>query len=124
TNQITVDNANGFTTGDQITVVDYVGSAPDIGAYEYQQVGVEEKYQGYIYPNQCLVYMGVDYITFSNISSGNNIEIFDITGKLIHNSGNITSDTYKWNVDNISIGIYFYRITGSNKAKGKIMIIR
>ena len=34
-NQITLDSASGFTSGDKVTTVDYSGSAPDIGAYEY-----------------------------------------------------------------------------------------
>ena len=34
-NSITVDDATGFTAGDGLTTVDYIGTKPDIGAFEY-----------------------------------------------------------------------------------------
>ena len=102
----------------------YSGSAPDIGAYEYQQGGVKEDSTIQVYPNPCKVYMGETFIIFDNLNVGNIIKVFDISGKIIHNSENITSDTYIWNVNNMSSGIYFYKIAGSNKASGKIVIIR
>ena len=100
------------------------GAGYDIGSYEYMQEGVAEKYGSYIYPNPCRVYMGHNSITFNNLVSNDAIKIFDISGKLVHNSGNISNNAYKWNVGDISSGIYFYKITGSNKASGKIEIIR
>lgn len=35
TNVLTVDDSTGFTVGEKITIVNWVGSAPDVGAYEY-----------------------------------------------------------------------------------------
>ncbi|RKX72052.1 hypothetical protein DRP43_01690 [candidate division TA06 bacterium] len=88
---------------------------PNAGVYESNRK---------VFPNPWRINMRQRFVTFGNINLEDKIEIFDISGKIIHNSGNITSDTYKWNVGNISSGIYFYKITGSNKAKGKIVIIR
>jgi len=78
----------------------------------------------FVYPNPCRVYMGEKIITFDNLNSGDLINVYDISGKPIYKTNNITSNTYRWDIGNISSGIYFYKITGSNKAKGKIVIIR
>jgi hypothetical protein len=77
-----------------------------------------------VYPNPCKEYMGHNSITFNNLSSNDIIKIYNITGKLVHNSGNLTNNSYRWNVGNISSGIYYYKVEGNNKAKGKIVIIR
>jgi len=76
-----------------------------------------------VYPNPCKVYMGHNSITFNNLSSNDAIKIFDISGKLIHNSGNIANNKYRWSVNNVSSGIYFYKVGVSNKVIGKIVII-
>ncbi len=34
-NKLTVDSASGFSAGDKLTVVDFSGTLPDIGAFEY-----------------------------------------------------------------------------------------
>ncbi|RKX72050.1 hypothetical protein DRP43_01680, partial [candidate division TA06 bacterium] len=47
-----------------------------------------------------------------------------ISGKLVHNSGNIANNNYRWSVGNISSGIYFYKVIGHQKTSGKIVIIR
>jgi len=35
-NKLTVDSASGFSAGDKLTVVDFSGPAPDIGAFEFK----------------------------------------------------------------------------------------
>jgi len=96
TNQITVDNANGFTTGDQITVVDYVGSAPDIGAYEYGGTGISKEKS--LMPNS---------LSLSVNSLSDNSVIFNFTLE--------TPDNYNLNVYNIAgKKVWCYNI---NKAK-------
>jgi hypothetical protein len=76
-----------------------------------------------VYPNPCRIYEGENIITFSgDLSSGNVIRIYDINGRLVHNSGNLTNNSYRWNVGNISSGIYYYKVEGNNKAKGKILL--
>jgi len=76
------------------------------------------------FPNPCRVYTGQRFITFNNLSSNDIIRIYNISGKLVHNSGNIINNNYRWSVGNTSSGVYFYKITGSSKASGKIVIIR
>ena len=111
-------NTSGTITGTCNTWLD------DLEIWDGIPEGINEKNIA-VFPNPCRVYMGHNSITFNNLSSNNDIiKIYNISGKIIHNSENITSDTYIWNVNNISSGIYFYRITGSNKASGKIVIIR
>ena len=99
-----------------------IGISSDIGADEYNSGGVLEV--RHVYPNPCRVYMGERFITFRNISSGDVIKVYDISGKLVHNSGNITSNAYRWSVGNVSSGVYFYKIEGKDKSEGKIVIIR
>ncbi|MCD6246576.1 T9SS type A sorting domain-containing protein [candidate division WOR-3 bacterium] len=95
----------------------------DIGAYEYDIGGIVNK-SVYIYPNPCRVYTGQRFITFNNLSSNDIIRIYNISGKLVHNSGNIINNNYRWSVGNTSSGVYFYKITGSCKASGKMVIIK
>jgi len=102
----------------------YNGLAPDIGVYEYLQEGINDKKEIIAYPNPCRMYLGQYYITFGNLNVGNIIKIYDINGRLVHNSGNITDNNYKWSVNNVSSGIYFYKVKSDNKASGKIVIIR
>ncbi|RKX69867.1 hypothetical protein DRP43_03975 [candidate division TA06 bacterium] len=77
-----------------------------------------------VYPNPCKVYMGHNSITFNNLSSNDIIRIYNISGKLVHNSGNIANKNYRWSVGNVSSGVYFYKVKGNNKTSGKIVIIR
>lgn len=102
----------------------YSGLAPDIGVYEYLQEGINEEEEIVAYPNPCRVYMGQRFVTFSNVSTGDNISVYNISGKLVRKSGNLISNTYRWDVGNISSGVYFYKIEGSKKVSGKIVIIR
>jgi len=90
----------------------------------FSSTGVNEGNKMNIYPNPCRIYLGQNFITFCNILSGDKIKIFDISGKLIHISGNTANDIYKWNVVNMSSGIYFYKIEGDHNINGKVVIIR
>ena len=103
---------------DLVKTINYtIYASPDIGINEGD---IDIK----VYPNPCRVDSGQNYITFINISSGDKIELFNVLGKCIFNSGILTNNTFRWDVKNVSSGIYFYKITGSNKATGKIVIIR
>ncbi|MCK4545659.1 T9SS type A sorting domain-containing protein [candidate division WOR-3 bacterium] len=95
----------------------------DIGAFEYGTGGIVNN-SIKIYPNPCKVYMGHNSIMFNNLSSNDIIKIYNITGKLVHNSGNLTNNKYRWSVNDILSGVYFYKIVGNNKATGKIVVIR
>jgi len=119
---VTVDQSISWNNGDGVSLP-YSNSVPDIGAYEYDIGGIVNN-NIIIYPNPCNVYMGHNSITFNNLSSNDIIRIYNISGKLVCKSGDLTSNTYKWSVNNISSGIYFYKVKGNNKASGKIVIIR
>ena len=68
--------------------------------------------------------IGLDYVTFNNLRPGNKIEIYDMTGRLVHRSGQIPEDSYIWHLHNISTGIYLYRIDGISTIRGKLLLIR
>ncbi len=81
-----------------------------------------------VYPNPCRVYQGEDIIYFiGDFNSGDNIKVFDISGRLLHDSGNLPETTYQWNVGDITSGVYFFIILSNddgNKATGKIAILK
>ncbi|MCK4576539.1 T9SS type A sorting domain-containing protein, partial [candidate division WOR-3 bacterium] len=80
-----------------------------------------------VYPNPCRVYRGEILITFENLNTGSEIKIFDISGKIVYNSGNITGYSHRWNVRDISSGVYYYNIrsdVGRKKTCGEFVIIR
>ena len=135
TNIITLESPISRSDGDPVwlykdsdgTRVLY-GSAPDIGAYEYGQHANNNGYLVVVYPNPCRVYRGENIITFSgDLSAGDNIKIFDMGGKIVHNSGNLLATTYQWNVSEIASGIYLFVVKsadGQKQRSGKIVIIR
>jgi hypothetical protein len=118
-------NQGSFQDGDTayIYVVDSVGSISNGYQIVFSGSGIVNN-NIKVYPNPCMIYMGHNSIMFNNLSSNDIIKIYNITGKLVHNSGNLTNNDYRWSVNDILSGVYFYKITGSNKAKGKIVIIR
>jgi parallel beta-helix repeat protein len=100
------------------------GDEYDIGAYEYNPSGInfpDEKKQ-----NPCKVIIRRDEVVFDSLEPNQIIEIFDIKGSLIHKSNNITSSTYRYNIENLKSGIYFWHVNNNkgNKIKGKIVIAR
>ena len=105
----------------------YVGSAPDIGAYEYQVGGTGEDEPAQVYPNPCRVYLGENTVIFDNLNSVEIIKIYDVTGRLTHNSGNLSGTVYQWGVSSVSSGVYFYVIEFGGrveKKSGKVVIIK
>jgi peptidyl-prolyl cis-trans isomerase B (cyclophilin B) len=60
---------------------------------------------------------------FSNLNSGNRIEIYDITGKLI-NSSTVNGETESIDLRGKSEGFYFYKIIGGRNSihQGKLII--
>ncbi|MCK4421312.1 T9SS type A sorting domain-containing protein [candidate division WOR-3 bacterium] len=81
-----------------------------------------------VFPNPCRVYQGENTITFfGDLSIGDNIRVFDMSGKTVHDSGNISETTYEWNVSEIASGMYPFVVKsadGETKASGKIALIR
>ena len=95
----------------------------DIGAFEYGDTGIMEEAGEPGIPYLPYVYKEGDFIVFEKMKTGNEIRIYDISGKLIHNSGEISSDTYTWNMDNVSEGLYLYFIKGTGTVTGKFIIV-
>jgi hypothetical protein len=100
------------------------GNEYDIGAYEYNPSGAsipDEKIQ-----NPCKILIRGNKVLFKNLNPDQTIEIFDVKGALIHKSDQIYETTYKYNIENLQSGIYFWYIKNhrGNGVKGKIIIAR
>ncbi|MCK4235247.1 T9SS type A sorting domain-containing protein [candidate division WOR-3 bacterium] len=126
TNGTTVFQSNiPVPSGDQTwSTPAEIGNELAVYIYEYVPGGVSEEHSVDVYPNPCRTYMGVDFITFTNLKSGDVIKVYDMSGRIIHDSGNLSEATYKWNVRSLSSGIYFYKIEVKDKPEGKIVIVR
>lgn len=99
----------------------------DIGAFEFEQGGVETDSLAYVCPNPCRVFMGYNLVTFGDLNPGCVIEIYDMSGRMVHHSGDLSETAYHWDVNEVSAGVYFYIIgylEESVKSKGKLVIIR
>ena len=100
------------------------GNEYDIGAYEYNLSGTNiplEKYQ-----NPGAVIIKENYVIFKNINPSETIEIFDVRGSLIHESGSINGSTYRYSIESLPSGIYFWHVKNihGREVKGKIVIVR
>ena len=100
------------------------GDEYDIGAYEYSATGVTIPNKEA--PDICKIVIKGDQILFDNLGPNQTIEIFDIKGALIHESSNINSSTYRYNIKNLKNGIYFWHVNNGldRKKKGKLIIAR
>jgi hypothetical protein len=61
------------------------------------------------------------------LSIGDNIKIYDMSGKTIHDSGELSEATYEWDVGDIPSGIFLFVVkssAGEKKTSGKIAVIR
>jgi hypothetical protein len=128
TKTITVDGNITWAQNQGINLA-YEEAAPDLGAYEFDESAVsEEEYLVEVFPNPCRVFQGENSITFSgDLSVGDNIKIYDMSGKTVHDSGALSGAIYEWNVSDITSGIYLYVVKsadGETKTSGKIAIIR
>ena len=75
-----------------------------------------------VYPNPmndfAIVYL-------KNISGATTFKLYDVTGQVIYNKENTTDGSFTISTREISSGIYFYTLTGSNQtiSQGKVMVI-
>lgn len=123
-----VDSGTSFVstivTGDLDGVSRPFGDGYDIGAYEYNPSGIyiPDKTE----QNPCKVVIKKNEVVFDSLEPNQTIEIFDIKGSLIHKSSNITSSTYRYNIENLKSGIYFWHVNNGqgSQVKGKIIIAR
>jgi parallel beta-helix repeat protein len=99
------------------------GVGYDIGAYEYNPSGTNIPDETKKIP--CKIIKD-NYVDFDNLNPYEEIEIFDIKGVLIHKSGNISASTYRYNIENLPDGIYFWQLKISQiiLEKGKIIVAR
>lgn len=113
----------GYSYSNNIDVTDHHVSSTSNGDYWIVKlnasVGIEEnsiKNSIAIFPNP-----SVGQFYFSNLEKGNQIEVFDLTGKLIFKT--ITkNNSYIVDLSEKENGIYFYKIIGDNNCvSGKLI---
>ncbi len=113
-----------FVTYDLDGVSRPFGNEYDIGAYEYNPTGVNIPDETEKTP--CEIVIRKNEVVFESLKPNQTIKIFDIKGALIHKSSNIINSTYRYNIQNLENGIYFWHVNDNqeNIVKGKIIIVR
>jgi hypothetical protein len=116
----------------------------DVGAYEWSQntnpgwqiqggykeinVAVRETESWTVdHPQRVNIVITKNLLLFENLSSKSRISVYDILGRLVHDSGLITQSKYKVSISEIPCGIYFYVVqTGSLDLTqmGKFVVVR
>jgi parallel beta-helix repeat protein len=99
----------------------------DIGAYEFLPVITEERRTKGEFSNRSRVFRHENFVIFDNLHKSDVIKIYDPAGRLVHNSGKLLTEIYKYNISDIPNGIYFYHInfsTSEETIKGKFVIIK
>lgn len=96
----------------------------DIGAFEYQSTGIAEEPFDPCNPHPPDVYREGDCIVFSGLKRGERIDLYDITGRLCHSSGEIEDDEYRWNMAGIPNGVYLYRLETDETIQGKFSVMK
>ena len=100
------------------------GAGYDIGCYERPETGIFEV-QDLNKSEFCMICRTSKNILFENLNAGDIIKIYNIEGRLIHDSNRISEKKYELNTNSMVNGVYFYVIyQGIQKRKGKIVLIR
>ncbi len=75
--------------------------------------------------------LGVEGITFENLTENTNVSIYTIVGSLVWKAEDIDDNKVTWGLDNqsgmpVASGVYIYVITNdqNDKLSGKIAIIK
>ena len=124
-NWMTADFSIPVTSGTAYFAIrDITSGSPYVARIDYPISEKAEQRFVLVYPNPCRFYMGETDVTFDSLYAGDVINVFDISGKLVYNSGSITDSPHTWDINGISDGTYFYIIKGGREADGKIVIIR
>jgi len=99
----------------------------DIGAFEYSTGGVINEMEEQFKSEPLPTYIAKDMLRFSIQEPGRILRIYDCQGRIIHDSGKLNSETYRWNGDNLPTGVYFYIFKDPKidfKISGKIILIK
>lgn len=99
-----------------------MGAEYDIGCYEYISSYIEENinYRNGSYK----VYYENLNLVFENLEANDYIRIYDLSGRLLHNSSTVFGNKYLWRTNSAN-NIYFYIISNSNSKNffsGKILM--
>ena len=112
---------------------EYVGSAPDMGAYEYGAVSISNEpeeipqkfalYQNYPNPFNPITTIRYDRPEGSDVT----LTIYDITGRMVQTLVNESQQAgiknVVWNATDVSSGVYIYRIQAGEFTQTRKMIL-
>jgi len=106
--------------------VEYVGFAPDMGAFEWEGVNTDNyeleitNYELHNYPNP---FNGATTISFSlttNLHEKARIEIYNVKGQIVDQLAitnyELGSNQVNYSADKLSSGVYFYKLVVDGKA--------
>jgi hypothetical protein len=102
------------------------GAGFDIGSYEYSGSGIDE-HGGMRGSSGLILITGTEQAVFGKLHPGARVQVFDISGRRVADSGFLCGDSYYWNASGYCAGLYFYLIVPqdcSQRVIGKIIIIR
>jgi hypothetical protein len=102
------------------------GTGFDIGSYEYDGSGIDE-YGNMVDPYSDFMLGRANRLVFVHLHPGERVQLFDISGRRIADSGLIAGNRHCWNATHWPAGLFFYLITsqvGTVKATGKLIIVR
>ena len=112
---------------------EYIGSAPDLGAFEYgmgsvagcpfQLPGKFDLYRNFPNPFNPTTTISYDLPKTSDVA----LSIYDITGRLVETLVNKQQDAgnyqVQWDASRYSSGVYFYRIMAGNFLQTRKMLV-
>jgi hypothetical protein len=78
-------------------------------------------------PQRVNTFITKNLLLFENLSSKSRISVYDILGRLVHDSGLITQSKYKMSINEIPCGIYFYVVQNGSLyviQLGKFVVVR
>jgi hypothetical protein len=104
------------------------GNGFDIGAYEFHTGAIEHGKPTDSFTTENLVFLGKNgYVEFSGLEIPSIIFLFDISGRLVERSGRISTPVYRFGLNDMRSGVYFFSIVSPRNRtgkRGKIIFIR
>jgi len=73
-----------------------------------------------------LVFRQRQDVIFEHLVPDSRVVVRDITGRLIQNSGRVTSTGWRWNVGSVPNGVYCYSVSGPDGTRelGKVVVLK